>query len=68
MQPLAQRGGIQPVVLHAFATFIPVPGWHHIVLGAEFLELPVQMESEGARFITGHHFVRELLLFDHEQR
>ncbi len=26
------------------------------------------LESEGARLITGHHFVRELPLFYHEQK
>ncbi len=37
IQTLAQRGGIQAVVLHAFAPFIPVLGLHHVVLDAEFL-------------------------------
>ena len=67
IQTLAKRGGIQAVVLNPFAAFIPVLGLYHVVLDAEFLEPAVQMEPEGTRFITGHDFVRELLLFDHEQ-
>jgi len=55
-------------VLPAFAPFIPVLGLQHVILDAEFPEPAVQMESEGARFITGHDFVREPLLFDHEQK
>jgi hypothetical protein len=65
---LAQRGGIQTVVLNPFAAFISVLGLYHEVLDAEFLEPAVQKEFEGARFITGHDFVRELLLFDYEQK
>jgi hypothetical protein len=41
---------------------------YQVVLDAEFLEPAVQMESESASFITGHDFVRELLLFDHEPK
>ena len=48
IQTLAQRGGIQAVVLHAFAPFIPVLRLHHIILDAEFLEPAMQIEPEGA--------------------
>jgi hypothetical protein len=68
IQTLAQRGGIQAVVLNPFAAFIPVLGLYHVALDAEFLEPAVQMESEGASFITRHDCVRELLRFDHEQK
>jgi hypothetical protein len=50
---LPQRGGFQSVVLHAFAPFLPFLRLHHIILDARFLEPAVQIESEGARFITG---------------
>ena len=63
IQTLAQRYGVEPVILHPFATLIPVLGLHHVVLGAEFLQPTVQMEPERTRFITSHHVTGELLLF-----
>ena len=41
--------GVQPVVLHPFAAFIPVLGLYHVVLDAEFLQPTVQMEPERTR-------------------
>ncbi len=46
IQTLAQRCGIEPVVLHPFATLITVLGLYHVVLDAEFLQPTVQVEPE----------------------
>ena len=42
IQTLVQRCGIEPIILHPFATFIPVLGLHHVVLDAEFLQPTLQ--------------------------
>jgi hypothetical protein len=64
---LAQRWDIKPVVLHPFATLIPVRGLSHVILDVELLEPPVQMEPECTRFITSHHVTGELPLFNHKK-
>ena len=67
IQTLAQRCGIEPVVLHPFATLIPVLGLYHVVLDAEFLQPAVQVEPERTRLITSHHVTGELLLLNHKE-
>lgn len=66
IQTLAQRCRIEPVVLNAFASFIPILGVYHVILDTKFLEPAVQVEAELTRFVTGHHFTGQLLLFDYE--
>ena len=67
IQTLTQRCGIEPVILHPFATLIPVLGLHHVVLDAEFLHPTVQVEPERIRLITGHDVTGGILLFHHKE-
>jgi hypothetical protein len=66
-QSLAQHGGIQPVILHAFAAFIPFPGLHPVILDAGFLQPARQVEPKHTRLMTGHHFTGKLLVFNHKK-